>query len=124
MPNSDNLNNPRKGKTLQQELAEYQRALQEEWTESVEEAAKTDTQILAEKTRLMLLDGTPGAIATIVYLAAHSPHDQVRAGCAKFIIGNALNRKGSAADLAESPLDKLLKDLNKTPKPSKKKLAE
>ena len=105
----DNVFNPRKGKTLQQELLEYTKALEEEWVPDDENS--TDTSELAERTRKMLLNGTPHAIATLVELAAHSPVDGVRASCAKFIVENALNKKGST-DKPESTLDKLLREFN------------
>jgi hypothetical protein len=108
--NADTMTNPRTGKTLQQELIAYNKALEEEWGTDPNSPSSYASADLAAKTKRMLLDGTPHAISTLVYLAAHSPVDGVRASCAKFIVENALGNKAKGGE--ESTLDKLLREFN------------
>jgi len=105
-----NDDRPLSDQSLQSELQAYQKALQEEWG-ATEENIKASEEDLAEKTRKMLLTGTPNAMGVIIHLAQHAASEQVQASCAKYVVDNALGKKGIAEPM--TALDKLLQGADK-----------
>lgn len=93
-------------KNLQSELQDYHKAIREEWGVTEENEALTEDE-LNLKLRRQLIQYAPDAMATIVHLAKHADSEQVRAGCAKFLV-EALSGKKGLVD-PESAIDKLLR---------------
>jgi hypothetical protein len=85
---------------LREEYAKYQQALEQEWETGVayEKGELTPTQI-RDKTRELLTQGVPKAVASMLHLAQH-------ARSAKFIIERAIGKEGTG--LVGDPLETLL----------------
>jgi hypothetical protein len=92
---------------LREEYAKYQQALEQEWETGVayEKGELTPTQI-RDKTRELLTQGVPKAVASMLHLAQHARSEQVQMGAAKFIIERAIGKEGTG--LVGDPLETLL----------------
>lgn len=94
--------------SLQQELADYKKALEEEWGQSNLELPENH-EALVEATRKEIIRGIPKAVTNIVYLAEHADNENVRLKACMYLTDNGLGEGGKFNP--EDPLDKLVKQL-------------
>lgn len=97
-------------KALQQRLHEYQAAIQGEWF--VEEAYKEGNlspSEIRDKTKELLTQAVPKAVASLLYLSQHAVNEQVKMKAATYIIDKAI---GSEKGLVGNPLDDLLTEIH------------
>lgn len=101
---------PKTVEALQEQLAAYQRALEEEFTlKNNDEGESTNLDKISESARAMLIRRVPSAVGTIEFLESHAVSETVRLQAAKFIIENALGKgsMGKPVDPIANLLDKL-----------------
>lgn len=94
--------------SLQQELAKYQKSLEEEWeTENLVDPENHEQ--LVEKTRKQLIRGIPVAVANLIYLAEHGDNENVRLRAQIYLIDNGLGETGkfNPVDPMEALINKL-----------------
>lgn len=100
---------------LQAKLAEYQKALQQEYEDEVEGASSSND--VKTITQDYFRTNVPAAAAMIVRLAMNSTSDAVRGNMSKYIIQAAFDEEKDSGD----PIRNLLKELaNNDPKPIEK----
>lgn len=94
-------------------LKSYSKALEEEW--ELEQRGKTLTDLtpgeIREKTKVLLTQAVPKAVATLLTLSQHASNENVRLKAATTIIERALGK--DAAGLVGNPVEELLREINK-----------
>jgi len=100
---------------LQQELANYQKALEEEWGSAKLELPENHEQ-LVEATRKEIIRGIPKAVSNIVFLAEHAANENVRLKACMYLTDNGLGEGGKFNP--EDPMDVLIKKLTRDPEPA------
>jgi hypothetical protein len=96
---------------LQDQLQNYQRALEQEWEDGVKYSDGTLTPLeIRTKTKEILTQGVPKAVASLVYLAQHGKNETVQLNAAKYIIDKAIGKELDG--IVGNPLEALLSTLN------------
>lgn len=90
---------------LQSKLADYQKCLEQEYTDSIHDSTSSDD--VKSITQDYFRRNVPAAAARIVWLALNSSSDSVQASCSKMIIQAAFNEEKDSGD----PIKNLLKEL-------------
>lgn len=108
-PTPDSPDEEANSKKLQEMLTNYSKALEEEWREeeSYKEGNLTPQQI-RNKTKELLTQAVPKAVASLLYLAQHASNEQVKMKAATYIIDKAI---GSEKGLVGDPMEQLLAEL-------------
>ena len=99
------LGNP----SLQNELAAYRKALQEEW-EQENLSDPENRAALVEKARKEIAKAIPRAIVGITDLAENADNENVRLNAQKFIITTGIGETGIFSE--EDPITALVKQLS------------
>lgn len=95
---------------LQAELQAYQKALQEEWETGVQYSeGKLTPPEIRDKTKELLTQGVPKAVAGMLYLCQHARSEQVMLSAQKFVIERAIGKEGTG--LVGDPLEELMRTL-------------
>jgi hypothetical protein len=110
-PTPDGPDKEANEKALQQKLADYQKALEEEWasSEKYKEGQLPPTEIRA-KTKELLTQAIPKAVASLLQLSQHAQAENVRLKAAMYIVDKGIGRE--AAGMVGDPMEELLKELN------------
>lgn len=110
-PNKDDK--PKDDAELQRMLAEYKRALEQEF-DVVERPEIVDPTLLAEAVKKQMITHLPKAFATIVYLTEHGESHAIRLTAAKYIVESAIGKNAIAINPAD-PLSTIMSKLRKVP---------
>lgn len=110
--NSSPPERPLNDANLQQQLSDYQKALEQEWQRGDLELPENHEQLI-EATRREIIKGIPKAVTNIVYLAEHADNENVRLKACMYLTDNGLGEGGKFNP--EDPLDKLIKNLTAPP---------
>jgi len=100
--------------SLQQQLSNYQKALEQEWGQSNLELPENHEQ-LVEATRKEIIRAIPKAVTSIAFMAEHADNENVRLKACMYLTDNGLGEGGKFNP--EDPMDKLLKRLTENPEP-------
>lgn len=97
-------------KKLQEQLRNYQDAIQGEWfvEEAYKEGTLSPTEI-RDKTKELLTQAVPKAVASLLYLSQHASNEATKFKAATYIIDKAI---GSEKGLVGNPLDDLLNEIH------------
>jgi hypothetical protein len=100
-------------KKLNEYLQGYEQAIREEWEMSqgngdTEANAKLTPAEIREKTKELLTQAVPKAVASLLYLSQHADNETVKMKAATYIIDKAI---GSEKGLVGDPLEALLSGL-------------
>lgn len=104
---------PKDQGTLEAKLHSYQRALESEFTDGVKyEEGKLTPLEIRDKTKELLTQAVPKAVARLIYIVEHSPNEAVQFKAATFIIDKAVGKE--IGNLVGDPLEALLGSLHAT----------
>lgn len=108
-PTPDSPDEEANEKLLQEQLHKYQEAIRSEWetTEQYNEGTLDPSKIRA-KTKDLLTQAVPKAVASMLYLSQHAVNEQVKLKAATYIIDKAI---GKESGLVGDPLSELLQDI-------------
>lgn len=97
---------------LSEYLSNYEKALEEEWREdnSYKEGTLPPEQIRT-KTKELLTQAVPKAVASLLYMAQHAANEQVRVKAATYIIDKAI---GKETGFVGDPMEELLRSINES----------
>jgi hypothetical protein len=97
---------------LERTLREYRKAVEEEFEQdkAYTEGKATPAQI-RKRTREILTQAIPGAVASMHYLSQHAKAETVRKSASQFIIEMALGKEAAASGLVGDPMEILLNQL-------------
>lgn len=98
-------------KQLQEELAKYEKAFEEEWaTEKAYEDGKLTPIEIRRRTKELLTQATPKAVASMLHLSQHARSEQVRMAAAKFILEASIGKESGG--LVGDPMLELMEGLD------------
>ena len=97
-------------KAAETELQRYSAALEQEWTDGVKYDEGTLTPLeIRSKSKELLTQAVPKAIASMLYLAQHAGNENTRLKAAQFIIDKAIGRE--IGGMVGDPMEELLQGL-------------
>ncbi len=109
-PTPDSPDEEANEKKLQEQLHAYQQAIQGEWfVDEQYKAGELSPAEIRDKTKELLTNAVPKAVASLLYLSQHAVNEQVKMKAATYIIDKAI---GSEKGFVGDPLENLLGQLN------------
>jgi hypothetical protein len=98
-------------KAVQTFLQNYTKALEEEFSDGVayEEGKLTPVEIKT-RTKELLTQAVPKAVASALHLCQHAKNEQVRLSASKYIIDKAVGKE--VGGLVGNPMEELLERIN------------
>lgn len=94
---------------LSAKLAQYHKAIEEEYTAITLASESGEADVVAEAARKLLINRTAEAARTIAWLAENATSESTRLAASKYILDNALGEKGLARPV--DPLESLVNEL-------------